>query len=366
VSVAAGLALRAGVSLARAARERRTTSRRERDRRLGLAPGEGIGEGLQRMAVGQLDIAIEMLEQLDRADSREQSVHETRKALKRLRAMLRLLEPALGGKAYAYEDAAVREAARRLSGPRDAEVLLATLEGLIEAHPGELAGRGGVRAHLRTERDRAWRATLGDVSARVLTLEQLRACRVRVAAWDLPSRDAVELARPGFTRIYRQGRSRYRRVTRGRGKRTLALHHWRKRVKDLRYVTEALSWGNGAREKRIKPKRPRARRRVARARKQSAGLRGLARRADELGELLGEEHDLAVLEDYVRTLAAARSPTPRVGAATRRRILKLITARRRRLRRRALRDGKRLYGRRPKRLASRLAAAHRRAQPPIS
>jgi CHAD domain-containing protein len=321
------------------------------------------------MAVGQLDIAIEMLEQLDRADSREHSVHETRKALKRLRAMLRLLEPALGGKAYAYEDAAVREAARRLSGPRDAEVLLATLEGLIEAHPGELAGRGGVRrllAHLRTERDRAWRATLGDVSARVLTLEQLRACRVRVAAWDLPPREGIELARPGFTRIYRQGRNRYRLLARSRGKRTLALHRWRKRVKDLRYVAEALSWGDGARTERVKPKGRRARRRAARARKQLADLRGLARRADELGELLGQEHDLAVLEDYVRTLAAARSPTPRVGAATRRRILKLIAARRRRLRRRALRDGERLYRRRPKRLASRLAAAHRRAQPPIS
>jgi CHAD domain-containing protein len=321
------------------------------------------------MAVGQLDLAIEVLEGLDDAGAPERAVHETRKALKRLRALLRLLEPNLGEEVYAREDAAIRDAGRRLSGSRDAEVLLATLDGLIESHPGKLAGRGGVarlRAHLSSERDGAWRSTLADSAARVLTLEELRACRVRVAAWEPPQRHGVELVQPGFTRVYRQGRRRYRRAAHGRGERTLALHPWRKRVKDLRYAAEALQWREDAVKGRAKPKGRRARRRRARAREQAAWLRRLARGADDLGELLGQEHDLAVLGEYVRTLGVASGTKPRVGARSRRRILKLIAARRRKLRKRALRDGERLYRRSPARLAVRLASAHRGARPPIS
>ncbi|HWD10353.1 MAG TPA: CHAD domain-containing protein [Solirubrobacteraceae bacterium] len=367
-TLAATLALRAGISLVRAARERRVSVDRERDRRIGLYPQEEVAEGLQRMAVGQLDLAIETLERLDGEGPAERGVHETRKALKRLRAVLRLLAAELGDEVYVREDAALRNAGRRLSGSRDAEVLLATLEGLIESHPDKLAGRGGVarlRAHQRSERDRAWRATLADSAARALTLEELRACRARVAAWQLAQRDGVGLALPGFTRVYRQGRKRFRRAARRRGEPTLVLHRWRKRVKDLRYAAEALQWRADDAQNRVKPKGRRARRACARARKQGAWLRRLARRADDLGELLGQEHDLAVLAGYVRTLGAGAAPTPRVGARTRRRILKLIAARRRKLRKRALSDGERLYRPAPARLASRLASAHPRARPPL-
>ena len=53
---------------------------------------------------------------------------------------------------------------------------------------------------------------------------------------------------------------------------------WRKRVKELRYAAETLDRGG----KRCKP------------------VRRVARRADRLGEMLGEEHDLALLEARVR------------------------------------------------------------------
>jgi CHAD domain-containing protein len=368
-TLAATVALRAGISLVRTARERRVSVARERDRRIGLSPQEDVADGLQRMLLGQLDLAIETLERLDGDEAPESGVHETRKALKRLRAMLRLLAAELGDRAYAREDAALRDAGRRLSGSRDAEVLLATLDGLIESHPDKLAGRGGVarlRAHLRSERERAWRATLADSAARALTLEELRACRVGVAAWQLAQRDGAGPALAGFTGVYRQGRKRLRRAARGRGEPTLVLHRWRKRVKDLRYAAEALQLRADDGKDGVEPRGRRARRRRSRARKRAAWLRRLARRADDLGELLGHEHDLAVLAEYVRTLSGAGGPAPRVGAATRRRILKLIAARRRKLRKRALRDGERLYRPAPARLAARLASAHPRVRPPLS
>jgi len=83
----------------------------------------------------------------------------------------------------------------------------------------------------------------------------------------------------------------------------------------------------------------------------------LAGRADALGELLGEEHDLAVLAERVRSDAHGQRARSTLGRGSRRALLKAIARRRRRLRKRALRDGGRLYARRPKRFVRRVIAA---------
>ena len=108
-----------------------------------------------------------------------------------------------------------------------------------------------------------------------------------------------------------------------------ALHAWRKRVKELRYAAETLDRGG----KRCKP------------------VRRVARRADRLGEMLGEEHDLALLEARVRD---KRSRTFASERKVRKRLLRLIASRRRKLRKRALREGERLYRRPPRRFVRRV------------
>ena len=308
------------------------------------------------MALGQLDIAIESLEHAGELDSPETAVHELRKSLKRLRALLRLLEPRLGEDTFAREDAALRGSAKKLAGARDSDVLLATLDALIERHPRKLEGRGGVlrlRAHLLSERERARRETLGDAGVRAEVLAELQACRVRVSAWRLDDHGGVELVQPGLTRLYRQGRGRYRRAAHGRGDAAHALHRWRKRVKELRYAAQMLLLDEGQ-EPTVRPKRGRDRRRWARSRKDAAWLRRVERRADKLGEILGDEHDLAVLGEYVRAQrtrgagAGARS-----GARSRKLLRKLIARRRRELRKAALREGERLYRRSPQKFVRR-------------
>jgi CHAD domain-containing protein len=119
------------------------------------------------------------------------------------------------------------------------------------------------------------------------------------------------------------------------------MHEWRKRVKDLRYVTEMLAS------------------RGKTAGKDDQRLRGVASRADALGELLGDEHDLAVLAQWIRQNGKRRRT--RVGRKTRRTLLKLIERRRRELRRRALRDGERLYRDSPKQFLRRVRASRGRA-----
>ncbi len=390
-AVAATVAVGVGVALARAERNRRSArARGGRDRQFALWPGERLADGLRRMALEQLDLAIELLEGSGGRLPYATAVHETRKSLKRLRTLMRLLEEELGETAFAREDAVLREAGLRLAGARDAEVMVSTLDGLLEHEPGKLAGRRGVvklRLRLAAERDWAARRALGDAAARVQVLGDLRAVRGRVAEWRLPDCDGIGTIAPGLRRLYRQGRRRYRLAARRRGDQARAMHDWRKRAKDLRYALEMLDRRDGtdrnARGKRAKRRRKRADRwgrPRARGGKQRAGrrdvgrIRQLAREADELAEILGQEHDLTLLAARIRAggrpVAGEQPPAtgphgrqPAAGGGggrTREKLLRLIERRRRSLRRQALRKGKRLYRRRPRKFVRRVGVAYAR------
>jgi CHAD domain-containing protein len=376
VVVGVGVAL----ALAKAQRERRAAvaagqprgdrrARRDR-RRPSLRRDESFAEGLRRVILGQLDLTVELLEEYredtDRSDAGvarrggsqtdgakvsgsqtaaakvggsrngEQTVHETRKAIKRVRALLKLLRGELesGGDAnrYARENDALRNCANRLAGARDAEVMLGTLEALLRDHPKRLARSAAVRKlrnQLLAERETAATHAIRDPRVRGEVLGELRAVRARVERWELRERGFKPIA-PGLERIYRQGRSGLRGARR-RGSVT-ALHNWRKRVKELRYAAEALDRGG----------------------KPFKSVRRIARRADRLGEMLGEEHDLALLERRLRK----RSRHFAGERKTRKRLLRLIARRRKQLRRRALRDGERLYRRKPRRVVRRLKRIH--------
>jgi CHAD domain-containing protein len=336
--IAATVAVGVGLVMARSERERRRTRQRRAERRLGRACGEPLSPALQRMALAQIDLALAALSDSDGTGPGEKGVHEARKALKRLRALLRLLRRELGERAFARENTTLREIGRRLSEARDAAVMLATLDSLIARHPRRLGRRRGVRElrlRLAAEHERQRRQMLADDATRAELLGELRAFRWRVVSWSLPDGHGLELISDDLARLYGQGRKRYRRAARGRGERTLTMHQWRKRVKDLRYAIEILD-------------RPGSEQR----------LRKLSRRADELGELLGEDHDLAV---FAQRLRAGNKPRRndrswRCGRRTRKLLNKAVAERRRALRKRALREGRRLFGPKPKQLVRRVRA----------
>jgi CHAD domain-containing protein len=322
------------IALAKGERDRRLArARRVRERRFTLLDGERPEDGMKRMALAQLDLAIELLQGEGNVALSEDAVHDTRKAIKRLRALARLLREELGEQAFARENGALRDVARRLAGARDAEVLVSTLDRLLQSHERGLARRRPVvelRAQLLAERDRAARRELGNVATREAVLGELYAVRRRVTAWRLPARPGLQLVEPGLRRIYRQGRRRDRRALRAKPGDTRALHQWRKRVKDLRYAAQML------------------------------GLTKLAKRADALQERLGEEHDLALLDERVNAPNSPLAGGGRRRKRTRKQVLKLIARRRARLRKQALREGERLYKRKPKRFAKR---THKRLAP---
>jgi CHAD domain-containing protein len=363
-TVAATVAVGVGMAVARASRGRSEQERTEEeaDRQFELLPGEQLGEGIRRMALGQVDMAVALLG-AGGAKPDEHAVHETRKALKRLRALVRLLERELGAEPYRRESAALREIAAGLAAARDSEVMLATLEALLERSPRRLRRRAGVkrlRRRLTAERDRLKGQMLADEASMARLRGDLRAFRARVLAWPLRERGGG-LVEPGLADIYRQGRRRYRRTLVGKGDRTVAMHQWRKRVKDLRYAAEMLQrrdpWNRSANGRR------------GGGRADTRRLRRLAKRADVLGETLGEDHDLALLAELLRGEAKRRGKRSKRAAAplgrrSRRLLLKQIARRRRKLRGRALRRGERLYRRRTKRFMRRTRSAY--ADGPLS
>lgn len=88
---------------------------------------EPIRKGVRRIGVAQIDRAIKSL-----ATGRDQNaeIHDARKAIKRTRALLRLVKPSLSKRNFDIHNSALRELAASLSGPRDRHVMIETVQKL--------------------------------------------------------------------------------------------------------------------------------------------------------------------------------------------------------------------------------------------
>jgi len=86
---------------------------------------EDLREGLQRISEKRLQDMLQLMSQVGLTAER---VHDARKVIKSLRAILRLTAGALPIEVRKTRNQALRDLADRLSGPRDAAVTLATFE----------------------------------------------------------------------------------------------------------------------------------------------------------------------------------------------------------------------------------------------
>jgi CHAD domain-containing protein len=333
---AAGTAAAAAVALAGAAaaggklaHDRRSRRAGAPDRAYRLRADEYVPDGIRRIAGGQLSSAHEQLGGASKQTLGE-AVHETRKRLKRLRACLRLSRDALGDETYDRENTVFRMAGRRLSGARDAQVLVETLDALRKRFAAELppAATDRLRGRLQDEHERATQALRDDEVAIDTTLGELDRARTRAAGWTLDA-EGFDALKPGLRRIYRRGRKRMR--TAAREPTTENLHEARKRVKDLWHATQI-----------ARPAAPKK-------------LKRLSKRAHRLADLLGDDHDLAVLRDHV-----VRTPQAFEDESSRQALLAVLDRRRAALQRKALELGAELYGQPPKHFVSRVERGWRK------
>jgi CHAD domain-containing protein len=231
-----------------------------------LKPKESLPEGLGRAARGRIDHAIDEL-QGKTESTPEQAVHGARKDLKKLRALLRLARGELGESSYARENKAFRDAGRELAAARDSDVMLDTLKALDLP-----AGLGwDLRKAIQAHRARNGGGNRHAAAAGVVSM--LRETRRRVDDWSL-ERDSFGALRGGLERSYRRGRRDFKAAQANPS--VEALHEWRKRVKELWYHHTLLHtlW--------------------------PPVMEAVGDQAHELSDLLGDDHDLAVLADWIR------------------------------------------------------------------
>ena len=142
-TVAATVALSVGVALAKAGREHHAERLRRRDRRFALRRREPLHDGLQRVALGQIDLVLELARRprgARRRRRREGRARDAQGAQAAARADQAARETSSASEAFEREDAALRGTAARLAEARDAEVLLATLDRLLKRNPRKLSG----------------------------------------------------------------------------------------------------------------------------------------------------------------------------------------------------------------------------------
>jgi CHAD domain-containing protein len=281
---------------------------------------EGFADGIARVVDEQLDGAVRQLRGEGDADA-DEAVHDVRKRLKKSRSALRLARYDLGDATRGAENEVLRRAGRRLSGARDAQVLLQTLAQLED----ELSAPayGAIRDLLEQRRDALGAQEGGAGDGREAIADELDALRGRVGDWPLADASFGSAGR-GLCRIHKRGR-RAMDVALADGS-DEDWHEWRKRVKDLWYSLRIL--------------RPVARTQLA----------GMVDEADQLSDVLGDHNDLAVLlqavEEHREALGDDRAAELRAA----------VSRRRDRLRLSAVPLGKRLYAEAPRGLRRRMQA----------
>ena len=287
-----------------------------------LDPGDSIPDGIARVLEEAFDDAERRLDAMGSPNpvDVERAVHQFRKRCKELRAIARLVRPALGPDFGTFNHL-VRDASAQFSASRDAHVMAQTID--------SLAAGADLSPDLLIIRDRQVAVAAAATTAlqqgserRDVASRLLAEARDKTNTWELP--DSTAPVAKGLKRNYRQGRQSFQAAR--KMSTDERMHEWRKSAKGLWHHAQLL---------------------VAADRD---AMTTLVKDLDALGDLIGEDHDLAVLiervEDSEDGLAACE----------------LARRRQAKARKKALRLGKRIYAEPPKDFVERIMTGWARSE----
>jgi CHAD domain-containing protein len=289
---------------------------------------EPIDVGVRRIANELIDDAIARIDAPDREC--HEAVHEVRKNCKKLRALLRLIRPRVPD-LYKAENRYFRDAAASLSGIRDAEAALESYDALLKTFEGGVDRRGLAPARRALTLHKQHLAEeMADLDARLDAFgERMHEARERVSDWHLPADDpnhgerGFGLLEAGLAKTYKRGRKAMDRAYESPGVEN--FHEWRKRAKYLRYHLRLL-----------RPVWPRL-------------LKRTRSEVKTLGDLLGDDHDLAVLEEVLTVALGGGASQGRMDM-----LKALMRQRSLQLREQAFWLGQRCYAEKPKAFRKRI------------
>jgi CHAD domain-containing protein len=225
---------------------------------------ETVAAGASRVALEQIEIAEARL--ASREDTAT-AIHDARRCLKRLRALLRLIRPALAEAIFRREANRLAGIGRLLADARDRHVLQQTLA-RIDTRFGTLPKSVGVKLTKLMANGSGARSARAGAQERRQALEGLEAARkffARIGRREI----GFEHLAAGVERSYRRARRTFRAAYENGSDE--AFHEWRKTVQQhwrhMQLISRA--WPDV--------------------------LSGRAAEAKELSRLLGDDHDIHVL-----------------------------------------------------------------------
>lgn len=277
---------------------------------------ESLADGVPRLLAEGLGAALGELHRP--AAERDAAVHECRKRLKMLRALVRLARADMRDGVFRRWNEGLRDAGRALAPARDAAALVECLDGILaspDLDPADAAALEAGREQLSVRSGAAADESSGTgipaAKARLIAL--LNGLETSPLRGREPERKVVL---EGLRSSHGAARRAWKKVAAGGG--VAEAHAWRKRAKDLRYQVDLLgeAW--------------------------PAVCAALESELHRLTDALGLANDLAAVE-----AALGAGADPRAAA--------LLAARRDAALAEALALGALLHGERPRRAAARLA-----------
>lgn len=289
-----------------------------------LKPDKSPVSGIVRIARQQIDRAAAGAGATGRPPM--ERIHQARTRCKKIRALLRLIRPH-DEKFYRRENARFRDLARPLSFLRDTDVMLESLDRLLQQKkPGPVRRDfSAVRRALRAGREKLL-AEAGEIERRLARFAgKMGRERER---FDRVGNGGFAAVAAGLARTYRAGRRAMRKACAAGTAEN--FHEWRKQVNHCRYQLRML--------RRIRP----------------LAMKKAESRAALLADLLGEDHDLGMLRQFLQSAAT--------GIEEPKSLVELIERRRGEIRAEAIVLGGRLFAEKPSGLERQVAQWWRIAQ----
>ena len=284
-----------------------------------LKSGQTVSNEVRRIVLEQLDLATSELKSIGDPES-DEAIHDARRRVKKIRAVLRLVRPVLD-RTYHAVDPDLRRISRLLAPVADGQGVIDTLNQLARRYHRVLP-RKTIDA-LRTDLlQREKRIDARAKAAHVLqeAKRTLRAHRGEVQRWHL-SADGFRALAPGLKESVRRARNA---MVIAWKHPTAAHHHsWRRYVKDHWFHVRLLEARCGNH------------------------LMPIQRRLEALDGVLGEYHNLVLL----REVLVSDSGLPRDEVA---RCLRVVARYQRALRQHAQVLGIRIYSEKPRRFVRRV------------
>jgi len=281
---------------------------------------ESISENIRRVYTELLDQCIyELTHSYGRSHS---AVHETRKSFKKMRALFRLVREEIGEDTYKAYNTFFRDEGRKISDLRDVNVLIETLDEIKKTYQKELSEDvfTGIRAKLLRKKHALSKRLLYRRKVLQKMFARLEETEVYLTSMHIQNEN-FSAFRSGLTRVYKKASKG---LTSAYAKRSAEVfHNWRKRVKYLRYQVDLLS-----------PAWP-------------SVLSLQEKELHTLSDLLGDHHDLSVLEEEILSIKIKNTEALEV-------LLGLISHHKSTMEEEAQPLGAKLFAEKPKNFVNRL------------